>query len=369
MIRVLPVILVALTIPAAAYGYGEGSDIPEGSRVIHLLTNEARTNTREALAACGNACSEGLDCHAEVLAPLYWDDGLYRAAQFHANMLNAIDSSEKTPCMQHNSPCKLRTDAAAKYPYICDGAPGCACESGTAACGSSGTSTSERVKMFASGYSAENLASTSSKPYDAFMLWLYENANGSGCEWNTSNGHRFNILGGSKSIGVGYTKAREGKYYGIASQDFSGAVPSDPPVLTAGAGYRDNNALWFKTHYYAETPASAVSVTINGVKTDLAKTRGTETHGIYGSKDIEEPDACAQYYFEATDTSGKTTRFPTSGVLLYNCDRSWAGASSGGDSDSDCSAAIARTTRWSAFALLAALSMAIVCFGRRRKAN
>lgn len=366
MHRILPIGLIAL-IPSFAYGYGEGADIPEGSRVIHLLTNEARTNTKEALASCGSNCSEGLDCHDEVLAPLYWDDGLYRAAQFHANMLNAIDSSEKTPCMQHNSPCKLRADAAAKYPYICDGAPGCACESGTAACGSSGTSTSERVKMFASGYSAENLASTSSKPYDAFMLWLYENGNGSGCEWNTSNGHRFNILGKSRSIGVGYTKAREGKYYGIASQDFSGAVPNDPPVITAGAGYRDSNDLWFKTHYYSETPASKVTVTINGVSSELTKTRGTEMHGVYGSNSIEEPQACAQYYFEATDTSGKLTRFPTTGVLLYNCDRSWL-SDNNGDSDSDCSASVSQTSRQSVFAIIAAITLLAFGFRRRMRA-
>ena len=366
MHRISPIALLALIIPSFAYGYGEGADIPEGARVIHLLTNEARTNTKEALASCGTNCSEGLDCYKEVLDPLYWDDGLYRAAQFHANMLNAIDSSEKTPCMQHNSPCTLRSDVASRFPNKCNGDPGCACEGKTATCGDNGTSSSERVKMFANGYLGENLASTSSKPYDAFMMWLYENGNGSDCKWNTSIGHRFNILGNSHSIGVGYTKAREGKYYGIASQDFGGTVPDDPSALTAGAGYWNDDVLWFKTHYYSDVPVSEVTVTINGVKSVLTKTRGTEKHGIYGTDAIEEPNACAKYYFEATDTSGTITRFPTTGVLLYNCDKSWKDDNG---SSADCSASIGHSSHYSIFALFSALSLALIGLGRRRKAS
>ena len=71
MKHIIPsIVLLSLIVPAVAFGYGEGEDIPEGSRVIHLLTNEARTNTKDALASCGTSCSEGLDCHKEVLNPL-----------------------------------------------------------------------------------------------------------------------------------------------------------------------------------------------------------------------------------------------------------------------------------------------------------
>ena len=352
-------------LPSTAFGYGEGADIPEGARVIHLLTNEARTNTKDALADCGaDRCSEGPDCHPEVLAPVYWDDDLFHAAQFHANMLNAIDASDKTPCMQHNSPCTLRDDVASRYPGKCDGSPSCACEGGTATCGTNGTSASQRVKMFAQNYSSENLASTST-PYGAFMLWLYENANGDGCEWSMNNGHRFNILGKSKRIGVGYTEAREGKYYGITSQDFNAIAPEETPALTSGAAYKANKILWFKTHYYSDIPVSRVQVIVDGETYALEKTRGTENNGVYGSNSIVEPLECAEYYFEALDTAGNEVRFPTTGNLLYGCDKSWK--KSGGDSESDCSAYGRSPLRGTLVVIFGIFAGILLCLRSRRR--
>ena len=423
----LPILVLLAFSPSLAYGYGEGADIPEGSRIIHLLTNEARCNTVEALAECGTNCSEGITgCHQEVLAPLYWHDGLYRAAQFHAVMLNSMDANEKQPCMQHDSPCVLKDDVATTFPNQCDGTPACACDGGTATCGDSGTASYQRVQKFAGSYSAENLAATpagDSSAYEAFIMWLYENGNGAGCAWSGSNGHRFNILGSFKNIGVGFTSARQGKWYGIASQDFNAAAPAEKPALTSGAGYKDKTSLWFKTHYYSSTAAAKVTVSIAGVKTELSKTRGTETNGTYGSNAIAEPATCAEYYFEATDTSGTVTRFPTTGVLLYHCDKSWkntndssepggnepggnepggnepggnepGGNQPGGNdpgssnpdssdsgtsdesgtdsdknggSDSDCSAVIGSRTRSSATVFLGILAGMLVWFRRRRR--
>ena len=363
--RALITVGIAMVIlPSFAYGYGEGADIPEGARVIHLLTNEARTNTKEALANCGEACSEGLDCHPEVLEPVYWDDDLFRAAQFHANMLNAINGSDKTPCMQHNSPCTLKSNAADRFPGRCDGTPGCACEGGEAECGTQGTTAGARVKMFAGSYSAENLASTSSTPYGAFMLWLHENAKGDGCEWSMNNGHRFNILGKSRRVGVGYTDAREGMYYGITAQDFDGIAPEETPALTAGAGYKEKGTLWFKAHYFSKTPAQKVSVTIDGVQTELVRTRGTDMNGVYGSNSIAEPPECAEYFFEATDQSGVVTRFPTTGVLLYACDHSWRDDHASG---SDCSLHASGTMQKSLLGLFGILAGFLVCVRRRRR--
>ena len=365
MKRALIIACVAMAIlPSIAYGYGEGADIPEGARVIHLLTNEARTNTKDALANCGKACSEGLDCHPEVLEPVYWDNDLYRAAQFHANMLNAINGSDMTPCMQHNSPCTLKSNAADRFPRKCDGSPRCACEGGKAECGTQGTKASERVKMFSDGYSSENLASTSSTPYGAFMLWLHEDANGDGCKWSMNNGHRFNILGQSKRVGVGYTDAREGMYYGITAQDFNGKTPEETPALTAGAGYKENSTLWFKTHYFSKSAAQKVTVTIDGVQTELARTRGTDLNGVYGSSSIPEPSECAEYYFEATDNSGVVTRFPTTGVLLYACGSSWRDDNA---SDSDCSMHTNGMMPKSLLGLFGILAGLLVSMRRRKK--
>lgn len=319
----IPLLTLTSLLPSLAYGYGEGADIPEGSRIIHLLTNEARTNTKDALASCGKACSEGTDCHSEVLPPLYWDDGLYRAAQFHSNMLNDTPDTPKAPCIQHYSPCTLNSDVANKFPQECNGSPSCACTAHQAKCDEDGTAPQARVMMFADSFSAENLASALSNPYDSFMLWLYEDGNGSGCKQDSNNGHRFNILSAATRMGVGYALPQQGKYYGVATQDFSKTKPTETPALTAGAAYSDNSALWFKTHYYAKTAASKVTVTLDGEQTELTKTRGTETNGVYGTKTITTPANCAKYYFEATDTSGTTTRFPTTGFLLYHCESAW----------------------------------------------
>ena len=77
MKRIFIITCVAvLSLPSVAFGYGEGADIPEAARAIHLMTNEARTNTKDALADCGKNCSEGKSCHPEVLPPLYWDNNL-----------------------------------------------------------------------------------------------------------------------------------------------------------------------------------------------------------------------------------------------------------------------------------------------------
>ena len=381
MKRICCIALIAMAaLPSVAYGYGEGADIPEGSRVIHLLTNEARTNTKEALANCGEACSEGLDCHQEVMDPVYWDDDLYRAAQFHASMLNAINKTDQTPCMQHNSPCTLKSNAASNFPNKCDGSPSCACEGGKASCDNQGTSASERVKMFSAGYSAENLASTSSTPYGAFMLWLYENAKGDGCKWSMNNGHRFNIFSASKRVGVGYTDAREGMYYGITAQDFNSLAPEETPALTSGAAYIEKGTLWFKTHYFAQTAAQKVTVTIDGVQSELSKTRGTDLNGVYGSSSITEPAKCAEYFFESTDTSGVVTRFPTTGVLLYACETSWKGVGlpdnpgSGDDTDdahsssnSDCSLHAQNAPQGALFGLFAILTGLLICLRRRKR--
>ncbi len=60
---------------ATAFGYGEGADIPIEARAIHLLTNEARCNTHEALASCGTKCGEAA-CYDESMGPVYWNDNL-----------------------------------------------------------------------------------------------------------------------------------------------------------------------------------------------------------------------------------------------------------------------------------------------------
>lgn len=301
--------MIMTLLPTAVMAYGEGEDIPMDARAIHLLTNEARTNTREALALCGDNCSETIECYAETLPPLYWDEGLYKAAQFHANMLSYIT------CMQHDSPCTLVSTVASDFPDKCDGNPTCACVEKSATCKNVGTKTFERIRMFASQPTSENLASAIGA-VRSFELWLYEDGNGSGCEFTVYNGHRWNILSSSsKFVGVGYASY-------IASQDF-GVMGTNGGALSSGAHYVKDGSTWFKTHYYASNEVAKVTVKFADQCADLSKTRGTLTNGVWGTSDISASGECVPYFFEAKDANGTITRYPTTGSLLYNCGRSW----------------------------------------------
>ena len=302
--------MIMTLLPSTVMAYGEGEDISMDARAIHLLTNEARTNTREALALCGDNCSETIECYAETLPPLYWDDGLYKAAQFHANMLSYIT------CMQHDSPCTLVSTVASDFPDTCDGNPTCACVEKSATCGSVGTQTYSRIQMFASQPNSENLASAIGA-VGSFELWIYEDGNGSGCEFTPHNGHRWNILSSSsKFVGVGYASY-------IASQDF-GLMGTKGGALSSGAHYAKGGSTWFKTHYYASNEVSKVTVKFADQCVDLSKTRGTLTNGVWGTSDISASGECVPYFFEAKDASGTITRYPTTGSLLYNCGSSWS---------------------------------------------
>lgn len=45
------VFIASLLAPTSAFAYGEGSTIPYESRVMHLLTNEVRTDVHTAIDA------------------------------------------------------------------------------------------------------------------------------------------------------------------------------------------------------------------------------------------------------------------------------------------------------------------------------
>lgn len=302
--------VLSILAPSLAYAYGEGADIPAESRAIHVLVNEARSNTRNALSECGSRCSEGLSCYEKVLEPLYWHDGLYRAAQFHANMLSAIH------CMQHDSPCTLVSTVNDDFPGKCDGNPECACVDKEAKCGTVGTETFTRVKMFSDTASGENLASAIGVQ-KTFDLWMFEDGKGDGCTFTMNNGHRRNILAaGSKSIGIGYASY-------IASQDMGGST-KETSKLTAGAWYESDGLNWFKTHYFSpDTELLKVTVYTGGQCTYLSNTNGNRMNGAWGTSQVVPTGECMPYFFEAEDKNGSITRFPTTGELLYKCNKSW----------------------------------------------
>ena len=350
---------------ATAFGYGEGADIPIEARAIHLLTNEARCNTHEALANCGERCGEAA-CYDESMGPLYWNDNLFRAAQFHAQMLDYLKPAEKWSwCMQHDSPCVLKSTIGQDFPSKCDGNPSCACEAGKATCGDVGTKTFDRVRMFGTAGSAENLASVST-PLSTFQLWLFENSTSTECKYSGSNGHRWSILNkNNKAVGVGFGTS-------IASQDFAGSS-SETSAISSGAHYLDGKTLWFKMHYYSTSPAKSAVVNVGGTETALSRTRGTDTNGVWGTSEIAAPAKCAQYFFSATAADGTVTRYPTTGFLLYDCDngKSWfdpdaPSEKSGKGSDDDCSALPTRSAPLAPWAALAILGLSLGAVLRRR---
>ena len=309
----LSTVMLAVSLPATAMAYGEGDAVPYEARAIHLLTNEARTAPHEALNGCGDNCSEGKGCFKDELPPLYWHEDLGHAAQFHANMLSEI------ACLQHDSPCTLKSSVAQDFPGTCGGSPSCACEEGTAACNSKGTGTFSRIGMFykGGGSRAENIAQSvaAGKPVAMFQQWLFEKSQGK-CGSVMGNGHRESILSPEYHvIGVGVS----GKY-GV--QDFGDL--NDSQVLTSGSHYQDGETLWFKTHYYSETKKIAkAALVLDGQCTALSKTRGSLNNGIFGTSEVAAPAGCTPYFYEAVDEEGTSYRFPSTGSLLYQCDKSW----------------------------------------------
>ncbi len=308
------ILLTAIITPSLAFAYGEGGQIPEGARAIHLLTNEARCNVKEALANCNRKtdCREADACfkdgtYSEVMNPMYWNNDLYRAAQFHANMISYID------CQQHNSPCILTSTAASDFPDICDGNPKCACKNGKATCSDTGgTETFSRIAKFGTSGNGENIAPVIN-PLESFELWLFESSNTSKCEFGT-NGHRMNILGSFRSIGVGYAD--------YTVQDFSNSS-STKYAITSASHYKDGKTLWFKLHYASNTGVQRATLSINHSCSELTKTRGTEQNGVYGTSTTSAPAKCTPYVFEVLDQAGNIIRYPSTGSLLYHCDNSW----------------------------------------------
>ena len=309
---------------ATAFAYGEGADIPIEARAIHLLTNEARCNTHEALASCGTKCGEAA-CYDESMGPVYWNDNLFHSAQFHTNMLDYLKpAAQWSWCMQHDSPCVLKSTVAQDFPDRCDGNPSCACEGGTATCDTVGTKTFDRIRMFGTPGSSENLASVSN-PLRTFNLWLFENSTSSVCAFSSSNGHRWSILNkNNKAVGVGYGTS-------IATQDYASSS-SETSAISSGAHYLDDKTLWFKMHYYASADAVSATVNVGGTCTNLQKTRGTGSNGVWGTSSVAAPAKCTPYFFEVKDKTGKVTRFPTTGSILYDCDTKKSWSSETGDS-------------------------------------
>ncbi len=279
-------------------------------RVVHVWTNRARADPAADLAGCSSCAEAG--CYTPV-APLVWDHNLGRSARFHSDNLVLGGCG-----LQHDSPCTVVSDIDAQYtPGPCNGDPSCGCAAGSFMCGSVGTTWSSRIALFGSSARAENIARGSSSPVSTFYQWLWEPDSNPACGWRTTNGHRANILGGSRSIGVG--KAVSGTTW---TQDFGGS--GTPSGIVSGVHYPETgSSIEFRANWYGTAAPATAMVSVEGTCAPLALERGSETNGTYLAT-ASVGSGCTHYYFHFTDAGGADVFYPTTGSFGIGCAADWS---------------------------------------------
>lgn len=332
------IILAALGAPSQAFSYGEGADILESERIFHFLINEARSDPQAILKDCPpDHCQEEPSCYKPERA-LIWNDDMHRAARFHSIFLSDVK------CGDHMTMCRLVETLGKDFPEKCNGLPACACEGGKADCdGKAGrTDFQDRGNLFKTDTGAsiggENITRTYEDTPFAFRQLLFEKSCVTGCMDNWDNGHRWSLLKMYNSAGVGVAS-------GKTVIDFAYGGSDENSELSSGAGFIDKGKLWFKTHYCHWTKVDSVRLVLKGDSVPLKRIYGDAENGVYGVEWTEPVEDCTPYYFEAVDEEGKNIRYPTTGSLLYHCDKSWtskevnASGKLEGSSDDGCSSA------------------------------
>jgi uncharacterized protein YkwD len=284
--------------PSLAAGVGEAVDgFPNWrERVIHEWINRARIDPDVEMAACGSPCGEA-DCYSPV-APISWNLALNRAARFHS------DAMLRQSFFAHDSACTLVSNISSIYPGSCNGSASCACVGGTKTCSPTCTSFSSRVQLFGANPSGEIIASPTD-PNTAFYLWLFEPA-GTTCSFSQQNGHRWLILKGGNSVGVGVS--------GPAVGDFgSGSAATKIP---SGSHYPQQAATvnaW--ANWYDTAAPQSAMINVGGQCFAMSLGRGTPQNGAYHAALSGFGSGCNRYYFSFVDSVGSLTTFPTTGSL------------------------------------------------------
>jgi MYXO-CTERM domain-containing protein len=293
------VVVVAVGLSAATDGsaYGEPQDgFPSWSeRMNMVMANRARCDPAADLADC-SVCAEA-GCYDPV-PPLGWSYDLNRAARFHAANLVSCSCG-----LMHASPCTLVDGIGDLYtPGSCDGSSSCACVGGTCPC-DGGTGTWDRISAFGATGSAENAAS-GGDPWSVHYMWLHEADSDSSCGWRVANGHRANILGGSRQLGVGQD--------GYWVQDFSagGSVHS----IASGAHYPNATGpdVEFRANWYDADAPSAAMVNVEGTCHPMTRERGSDENGTFiwtGPAD----GSCPRYFFIFKQADGTEVYYPDTG--------------------------------------------------------
>ncbi len=271
-------------------------------RVIHEWMNRARCDPKVEMMACGNNCPEGA-CYTQI-APLTWDEKLNHAARYHSAEMVLQGY------FAHDSACTIVSNINSIYPANCNGAASCGCVNGVKSCQSVCTSWSARIGLFGANAAGEIIASPAD-PNQAFYLWLYEPYNKSGCMFDfgpPTNGHRWNILKTTGTVGAGVTTAD-------AVGDFGGGNPQIAKIPSGSHFPRQSSSIDAWANWYDGAGPASTLIDVDGTCTSMSLGRGTATNGAYKATLAGLGSGCHRYYFLFKDSQSNIVTYPTTGSL------------------------------------------------------
>jgi len=286
-----------------------GAGVPDANgfpsydeRVLHELTNRARVDPQYEMTLCGSPCGEAA-CYSPM-PPLYYNKLMNYPARFHAA------HTHTNGYFAHESACTLVSTINTIWPSSCTNAEAsCSCVSGSLSCSGTCTSTWGRISMWGGSGSGENIVSVAGKT--GFYLWLYENSPSSTCSFSSANGHRWNILKQTGSIGYGVSTYAVG--------DFTSAIDdAENSKIASGSHWAGTGGLTeFWANWYDASGEEPTQALINYDSTCyvMSKGRGANAGNTAYNVNITVTAGCHPYAFIFYD--GTTpVYYPHSGTLL-----------------------------------------------------
>jgi len=296
--------LSTLSQTAAAYGE-EKNGFPNWSeRVIHEWTNRAHADPQVELQGCGDNCAEK-SCYTPI-APVAWNEAANHASRFHSDEMLAQDF------FAHDSQCSIVSNIKDIYPGSCKGAAGCACQGGSPTCSGTCPGPGERMTLFGTSGGAENIAwDSAGDPDKIFKTWIFERSTTTACEFTSANGHRYNILKNTGSLGVGVVVSS--KF--MAVMDFSGNSAPSSKIPSGSHFPRQAASVDAWANWYDSAAPKTSSVNVDGACVAMTKKRGSDTNGAYSATLTQVGSGCHRYYFRFTDSKNTIVDYPTTGTL------------------------------------------------------
>lgn len=271
-------IAVLLATALAGYGDARGGLPSHAEREVHHWTNAVRVDpehfrTSYVKVRNGASCWDDFTREEKTAkAPMAMHPGLYEAARFHSEDMEAEDDRD-------------------------GGSPGSSLSHDS----SDGTSTEQRIERFYSGtYIGENVAFNYPTPRDVVMGWM------------CSDGHRANIMFEAwTEFGAG----RSGPFW---TQDFGGGRPARALNLGIHLPESPFGAVDLYVDVFGE--AERVQAVVDGDRFDMRPWVGTEAQGVWKASLEIRDEGCHAYWFEAT-VDGVAVTWPESGAYGWGaCD-------------------------------------------------